>query len=230
MKKLAYLLSLIFLANFSFAGEIEKELDHFTSVTVIGNFKVFLEQGEKEHIEILNEDEELEDERIMYEVKGSELKISIKNDAFKKRELTIHVYYKKMLNIEARKGAWVETKNQLVGDEIELSCVTDGVIIANVECETVKASVFTSGTIRLSGTASIAEYKVTTGGFITGLQVDAKTVSAKVATGGEISCFATEKMDLKVSAGGRIKYKYEGEESNFTEKVSMGGNIEKIKS
>ena len=147
----------------------------------------------------------------------------------KKWELEIHITYKKVLNINAKKGVWIETKNKLVGDEIELSCTTDGVIIANVECETVKASVFTSGTIRLSGVASIAEYKITTGGFITGLQVDAETVMAKVTTGGEISCFATKKMDLKVSVGGKIKYRFQGDKSNFTEKISIGGNIIKMK-
>lgn len=229
MKKLYYLLTLLFFFNYSFAGEIEKELEHFTTITATGNMKVFMEQGDSEKIKIVNNDSELEDDRILFELKGSELKISIKNDGFKKWDLQIHVSYKKILNINAKKGAWIETKNDLVGDEVELSCTTDGVIKAHLACEIVKASVLTSGTIRLSGKADVAEYKVTTGGFITGLNVDAKTVSAKVTTGGEISCSSTDKMDLKVSVGGTIKYKYSGEDSNFTEKVSMGGTIKKLK-
>lgn len=229
MKKLFTLLTAVLLLSPAIAGEFEKELGHFTSISVTGNFKVILSPGEKESAKIINKDEELEDERVELEIKGTELKIGIKNDVVKKWDMEIHITYTKLLNIDASKGGWVEVTAGLQGEEIELSATTDAVIVAQLACETVKASVLVSGTIRLTGTADIAEYKVTTGGFITGLNVKAKTVSAKITTGGEISCYASEKMDLKVSMGGTIKYLFDGEASNFTEKVAVGGNIEKYK-
>ncbi|MEX1002152.1 MAG: head GIN domain-containing protein [Crocinitomicaceae bacterium] len=229
MKKLCAFFTGVLFTTIAFCGEFEKPLEHFTELKATGNLKVFLVKGEEEKIKVVNKDAELEDDRILFEVKGSELDISIKNDAFKKWDLEIYVYYKKIVTIQATKGGWVEAQDELEGDKIELSCRGDGVIKAKLACETVDCSIFTSGTMRLSGEVSIAEYKVSTGGFISGVAVEAERVVAKISTGGDISCHATQKMDLKVNMGGTIKYKFDGKKGDFKEKVSLGGEIKEIK-
>ena len=228
MKKSILLLFLISLVNFSFAGEFEKDLESFNTLTVAGNFEVYLVKGEKNSAKIVNTDPELLDEQIEFIHKGAELKITTQGNSLKKMSLKIYITFVKVLNLNAKNGGWIETKDALEGDEIEISCTTDGVVHAKLACSNVKASVVTGGTIRLNGTADIAEYKVSTGGFVSGKDVIARQVTSKVSTGGDISCHGTEKMDLKVSAGGTIKYIFDGEIANFTEKVTIAGEIKKF--
>lgn len=228
MKKIilaALSLGFVITAN---AGEFEKDLAHFTEVQVTGNMKVFMVQGDEEKIVVENLDNELTDDRILVEVKGSELSIKIKSDAFKKWNLTIYVHHKNATTLHAKKGAWIEIDGVLQGDALEFNCTTDGVIKANVDSETLKCGIFTSGTMRLTGKSDIAEYKVSTGGFISAVAVVAKTVVAKVSTGGDISCYGTDNMNLKVNTGGNIKYKYDGDKSNYTEKIVIAGDIKKF--
>ena len=123
----------------------------------------------------------------------------------------------------------MKCENPLEGDEIELKCSQDAIISAELACETVRASIVTDGDIKLRGTAKIADFKVNVGGFISAVNLEAGDVTAKVATGGEISCWGTEKMDLKVNTGGTIKYRFDGDDSKVSQKTVIAGNIEKIK-
>lgn len=230
MKKLLTILTIALFSSLAVAGEVEKELGEFNSVVAHGNFKLFLTKGDKHHIQIKNNEPELTDESIVFEVKSGILTIDIKGSTFKKLELEIYVTYDRISHIESKGGAWIKCENPLDGDEIELKCTQDGIISAELACGTVRASIVTDGDIKLRGTASIADFKVNVGGFISAVGLQVKDVTAKVATGGEISCWGTDKMDLKVNTGGTIKYKFDGEESKLTQKTVIAGNIEKIKS
>mgnify|MGYP002620810744 CR=1 FL=1 len=228
MKKLLTLLFVTTSLTFAYSGEFEKDLEPFNNIVVAGNFEVYLTKGDKEHVKVVNTDAELLDEEVEFIQKGSELKITTKGNSLRKLALKIHLTYTSVTEIDCRNGGWLETKNPLEGEQIELHCTTDGVIHAQLACKNVEASILTGGTIRLSGEVEIADYKVNAGGFISGKEVVAKVVNAKVATGGDISCHGTEKMELKVSTGGNIKYIFDGELSNFKEKVTLGGNITKF--
>ncbi|MBD3637044.1 MAG: DUF2807 domain-containing protein [Crocinitomicaceae bacterium] len=231
MKNLYTLLALIAFTNFSFAGEVEDDLDDFTTVVANGNYKLFLKKGDQPHIKVVNNEPELEDDQIAWEVKGGELKVDIKKSIFKKLELEIYVTYNEISTIEAKGGAWINVEDVLTGNEVELKCASNGIISIELDCKTVKASVApgSNGEIKLKGKAENADLKVMTGGFISAIHLEAKEVVAKVSTGGDISCWATEKMDLKVSISGTIKYTFDGDKSNFNEKTT-GGEIKKYKS
>ena len=230
MKKLFTLLFVILAANLSLAGEFESDLDDFNTVIASGNFKIFLTQGDKNHILVKNNEPELQDDEITFEVKAGELKVDIKGNTFKKLELEIYVTYKKVIHLQTKGGAWIKCETPLKGDEIELKCTQDGIISAELDCETVRASIITDGDIKLRGKVNVADFKVNAGGFISAVNCKAGSVTAKVATGGEISCWA-DKMDLKVNTGGTIKYKYEGENESkdVKQKTVIAGDIKKIK-
>jgi Putative auto-transporter adhesin, head GIN domain len=228
MKTIFTLLTFVFTLNIASASEFEKELTFFNEITIAGNFEVYLVKGDKEHARIVNTDPELTDDQIEFVQKGSHLKITTKGNSLKKLGLKIYLTYKTVVEISTRNGGWLETQNALEGDKVSLHCTTDGVIHAKLKCTNVVSSISTGGTIRLSGTADIGEYKVSAGGFISAKEVVSKTVTAKISTGGDISCHATEKMDLKVLTAGTIKYIYDGEKGNYTEKISIGGTIKEF--
>lgn len=217
-------LTLILAMNVTFAGEFEKELTTFNTITVAGNFEVYLSKGEKEGAKVVNTDAELLDEDVEFIQKGADLKITTKGNSLRKLGLKIYITYTSIVEITCRNGGWLEAKNPLEGEKITLSCATDAVIHTQLSCKSVEASVLSGGTIRLSGAVDIADYKVSAGGFVSGKEVVAKTVIAKISSGGDISCHATEKMDLKTSIG-TIKYTFDGDKKNFTEKATLKGVI-----
>ncbi|MCB9223513.1 MAG: head GIN domain-containing protein [Crocinitomicaceae bacterium] len=225
-------LALLVLSTQVFAGEFEKDLDAFTTVKANGNFKLFLTKGDKHHVKVENNEPEITDDQVEITVQGGNLDVKIKGNTFKKLELKIYITYEKVLNIDASGGAWIKCESPLEGDEIDLSVRTDGIISAELSCDKVNASIITGKDIRLRGKVGIANLKVSTGGFISAVDLHADEVIAKVSTGGDISCWGSKKMDLKVNTGGTIKYKYDGENesSNVQQKTVIAGNIEKLES
>ena len=211
------------------AGEFEKKVDHFTTVTATGNYKVNLIKSDEEKVVVINNDSEVTDEKILIDVKGAELKIRIKNDLFKERKLEITVYYKKVTAINSKKGCVLVVQEVMEEDVIHFKSGNGGKIRAKVKCETVIASIGSGGSINISGEANIAEYKVATGGTIDAVNNNVKTVTAKISAGGDIRCAATEKMTNTVSTGGNIHYRFSGADSDYSEKVTLGGEIKKIK-
>jgi hypothetical protein len=223
------LLTIVFVAFsfFGLAGHSEIKVDHFTTVSAQGNFQVTLILSDLEKVEILKDDPDLDDDKILVEVTGSELSIKIKADVYKERELEVIVYYKKVNELNSKRGIWMIVKEPLVGDEIRLNCGNGGKIKTEVKCETVKLSISGGGSIKLTGTADIAEYSVQVGGVIAAINLDVASVYAEVSTGGEIICYAKEKLDIKISTGGNVSYK--GSPESYSEKIVLGGTIEKLK-
>lgn len=230
MKRLLALFAILTLTTSGFAGEFEKELGEFNKVIAQGNFKLFLTEGEENHIRVENKEPELADENIEITVKGGELKVDIKGSTFKKLELKVYVTYKKISHIESKGASWIKCESKLTGEEIEIKCTQDGYVSAELDCNILRASIITDGDIKLRGKVNIADFKVNAGGFISAVDLKSKDVTAKVSTGGEISVWGTEKMDLKVNTGGTIKYKFDGDESKIAQKTVIAGNIEKIES
>jgi len=220
-----FILTLFILpATLVLAGEFEKKLETFNSITVQGNFEVYLEKGDAPSAKVVNTDAELLDEQIVFDQKGADLKITTKGNSLRKLSLKVYVTYTSLVELTTRNAGWIECKGALEGEKVTISCATDGVIHAKLACKSVEASVLTGGTIRLSGTVDIADYKINAGGFISGKDVKAKEVIAKINSGGDISCHGTEKMELKTTIG-TIKYIFDGDKANFKEKATLGGEI-----
>ena len=209
------------------AGHFDVKVDHFTTVNALGNFTVTLIKSDVEKVSVLNDDEELKDEKILVEVDGSELKIKIKNDAYKERELEVIVYYKSLTEIHSKRGIRLTVKETLEADQITLNSYSGGKIKAKVMCETLKCSISKGGSIRVEGQSSIAEYKISAGGTIASVNNKADKILAKVSMGGEVICSANGKLDVEISSGGTVSYK--GDPTEYSEKITLGGKVEKLK-
>lgn len=223
MKTLFLILFLLPL-TMAFSGEFEKKLETFNSITVQGNFEVYLKKGEAPAAKVVNTDADLLDEQIIFDQKGADLKITTKGNSLRKLSLKVYVTYTSLVELTTRNAGWIECKETLDGEKVTISCATDGVIHAKLACKSIEAAVLTGGTIRLSGAADIADYKVNAGGFISGKDVVAKEVVARINSGGDISCHGTEKMELRTTIG-TIKYIFDGDKANFKEKATLGGEI-----
>lgn len=209
------------------AGEIEKVVDPFTTVSVTGNYKVTMIESTEEKVQISNNDENITDDKILITVEGGTLDIKIKGDTYKERMMDVTIYYKKVLQIDARRGARVTVNNLLKGDVIIFNCSTGGQVKAQIEAGTAKLKISNDGLINVTGTATVAEMEVSTGGTLVATQLTTETSSAKVTAGGSIKVFATIKVTLSVTSGGTITYY--GNPTTVEESIKLGGTIEKGK-
>ncbi|MBK9191059.1 MAG: DUF2807 domain-containing protein [Crocinitomicaceae bacterium] len=228
MKKIIVLASLL-ISTFtaSFAGEIDKALDPFTTVVITGNYRITMVESTEEKIHVVNNDVNITDDKIIIEVNGGVLDIKIKGDTYKERDMDFTIYYKSVSHIEAKRGARVTLQNTLKGEVIIFNCSMGGHVKGNIEAGTAKLKISNDGLINVTGTAKFAEMEVSTGGTLHAVELITETCVAKVTAGGSIKLNATVKLDASVTSGGNISYK--GNPATFEESVKIGGTISKMK-
>ncbi|MBI3136800.1 MAG: DUF2807 domain-containing protein [Bacteroidetes bacterium] len=228
MKK-NFLLSIVFasLATAVSAGEIEKTVDPFTTVVVTGNYRISMVESTEEKVTVSNDDVNITDDKILITVEGGTLDIKIKGDTYKERDMDVTIYYKKVSHIEAKRGARVTLANTLKGDVIVFNCSMGGQVKGNIEAGTAKLKIANDGLINVTGTATLAEMEVSTGGTLAAGQLITESASAKVTAGGSITVNATKKLVATVTTGGTISYK--GNPAEFEQSIKLGGEIIKLK-
>ncbi len=217
------LLTLGFGAN---AGEFEEQLDHFTNIKAAGNFKVTLKKGEKEMATIINEDANVDDDKIILEVEEDELSIRIKGDTYKERVLEIVIIYVELESVTSKLGCRLTIDDSLSTDKIEFISDSGGKIRATVAAKKLFATVSAGGSIHLDGAANTAYYKVKAGGTIGAVSVQADKVEATVKAGGEIICSVENDLSIKITSGGSVSYF--GDPEGYEQNITLGGKIHKM--
>jgi hypothetical protein len=166
--------------------------------------------------------------KILITVEGGTLDIKIKGDTYKERLMDVTIYYKKVNQIDARRGARVTVNNLMKGDVITFNCSTGGQVKAELEAGTAKLKISNDGLINVTGKATIAEMEVSTGGTLVATQLITESASAKVSAGGSIKVYASKKVTVTVFfSGGSITYY--GNPATVEESIKVGGTIEKGK-
>lgn len=215
----------VFLAK---AGEFEHTPEHFTSVRLLGNYKVKLVEGEKEHIRVINTDEDFSEDRVIFEVKKEVLTVRIKGDTYMERDyLEIIITYTDLEAITAKTGCRVEVGSTLKGEKIELSSESGGKIKAQVDCDRLYADINAGGSIRIAGKCNSAEYKIGAGGTIAAVDTEVTKLKTTVTAGGEIICSVKDELVVKITSGGSVSYM--GNPEAFEQNITLGGKVVKMK-
>ncbi len=210
----------------SIAGEKEFKVEDFSKIDITGNFQVILIKSDENKVTAVNNDTSVDDEQLDVSVKAGVLKIGLKKDTFKERNITYTVYFKSIVDISAKKGCLVKSEDTIEADHLYLSCGNGGKIHLSIKTTTVDGSIRSGGSIKLSGTTENANFSIATGGNIAASNLTAKNVNATVTMGGEIITTVTDKLFATVKSGGDIKYK--GTPKEVVDEVKLGGTIKKI--
>lgn len=205
------------------AGEIDKAVDPFSTVVITGNFVITMIESTEEKVHVVNNDENITDDKILITTDGSTLDIKIKGDTYKQRDIEMTIYYKKVNQIDAKRGARVTVSNPLKGDVITFTCSMGGQVRAEIEAGTAKLKISNDGLIDVKGTATMAEMEVSTGGTLNAGSLVTESASAKVTAGGSIKVNASKKLSVSVTSGGNITYK--GNPETYEETIKLGGTI-----
>lgn len=209
----------------AFAGQIEKSLSEFDQVEFTGNYEVKMVKADSNYIVIINQDDKVTDDEIIVDIDNKTLKMSIKNDIYIERDITVKLYYKDIDKISARRAAQVES-DKLQADKIEVAATTGGKIVVAVKCNHLDVSIKSGGSVRVNGGAKTAHYDVNAGGTIAAINVDVPVVEACIQFGGEVILTATETLEVKIKAGGVVSYK--GNPSIKSQSIKLGGKIENL--
>ena len=227
MKNITFLI-LLLLTSVSkvYADTIEKKVDPFTAIDVTGNYLISMIQGEEEKVVVINNDIDVDSEKILIENSGGTLSIKIKGDNFKKKDMQVTIYYKNVYTIDAKRGTEVTLETPLKGEVLTFTCSTGGQVKGAIEATTAKLKISSDGLMVLSGNAKILEMDISAGGIIQAIDVAAESTTANIKAGGTIKCTAGKKLSIKI-AGGQLTYY--GDPEILEESTSLGGTITKMK-
>lgn len=210
------------------ADDFELKLAEFRSIKAQGNYKVILEKGETNTAKIENHDNDVDDDKIIVEVVNDELRVRLKGDTYKERDVVITITYIKLDKVIAKMGCELEVKGVMDVDNIEFNSDSGGKIKASVNSKRVRTKISAGGSIHLDGTTEKAFYAVSAGGTLGAVSLSAKMVVAEVTAGGEIICSVIDDLAIKITSGGNVSYM--GDPEAYEQKITLGGKIAKMKS
>lgn len=176
--------------------ESERHVSDFSKLSVSHGIDVEITQGNSNSLKIVA-DENLQ-EKIITKVEGDELQIYVDGNIFKTKKMTALVTVKKLNSIKASSGSDVESKNQLICDDLNLRCKSGSDIELSFEAKSLSCEL-------TSGSDAEFDAQVKESVFISaehGSDVEAKL------TAQSIECMAKHGSDLDLS-GKTIKLKVE---------------------
>lgn len=215
------------LSTIASAGDFITKVDYFDEIRVLGNYKVYIQKGDEQKVEIKNNAPEVIDEKIICEVKDSTLTVRIKGDTYKERAIEVYITYTTLNWLTAKNGCIAEVMNTMEQSAMNFNVESGGKIKAKVACKQLKAEINTGGSIHLEGLVDDATYKVSAGGTIGVVSLDARKVYAQITAGGEIILRVKEDLSIKITSGGNVSYI--GTPEAYEQSITLGGKISKLK-
>ena len=135
----------------------------------------------------------------------------------------VEVHYTNLKLIDGNEGAKITSNAQIQQNTIELKAQEGAQIKVGLAVNHVAIRAVTGGVVDASGIAKNQEVVLNTGGVFEGRELATETASVKITAAGEAEVNATEKLDIKVKAGGNV-YVY-GNPKELNKSTFAGGKI-----
>ncbi len=226
MKKMKILATLIaatcFLVNGMAQRANTKTLNPFTEVKAYDRIIVSLVKSDENKIVVTGDDQD----EIKITNKGGVLKIKMEFDNFLDGdEALATLYYTETLTlIDANENAKIKSDETFKGGRVEIKAQEGGQIDLKINVDDLYTKSISGGGIELTGSATLQEVMVNTGGKVKNKQLDTEKTKVVVNAGGRADVKASERVEAKVRAGGYI-YIYGNPKDIERDKV-FGGKIE----
>ena len=151
------------------------------------------------------------------------LKLRMELDTrFRGEDTYIEVYFKNIKTIDANEGSYVVGNEMIDQERIELKSQEGARINVGLKVDFTKVKAVSGGIVQASGLSRYQEISINTGGIFEGM--DLKTQDkVGITAAGEAEIHATDKVDLRVTAGGDV-YIY-GNPKEINEKRLAGGRV-----
>ncbi|PKP36759.1 MAG: hypothetical protein CVT98_07110 [Bacteroidetes bacterium HGW-Bacteroidetes-15] len=179
----------------------EISLPHFDKLRVTNQIKVYLTKGDNEKASVVAKGIAIED--VITEVTGKTLEITLKRGVYKDISVEVYLTYNELRDIYVSGSGRVSFQGILVGDKVVMNA-SNGEIDAKVDLRTLDASASKGGSIRLDGKLGSYEAKISTGGVLSALDLQADSVFIKVNTKGIAKIIAKELLDADIKTGATL--------------------------
>jgi len=207
------MLAVVFGVQSIHAADENREVSAFSEITLRVPAKVYLEQGEKQSIEITARESVLEE--IITEVKGRELVIrfSTKSALFKDFDSAkIEIY----ITVPEIGALSVSGSGDIINDGpidtriLDVAVSGSGnVMLDDLEAERVKVTVSGSGDVKLAGSGKTGDLSVAVSGSgnFRGIDFPAEDVEVKMSGSGNVDVYAENSLKVRAAGSGDVTYR-----------------------
>lgn len=218
MNKLIFA-TLLFVTHFAIS-QIEKHPGDFTKVSSYDQIdvlliasdetKVILSGANSEEVEVVNNNGELK--------LRMPLKKLLKGDA-----VSATVYYKEIDAVEANEGSRISSEDVFKGTRFNINATAGSEVKLKLDVDTVEVKGMAGSKIQLDGNAKTQDVVLNSGAVLRAENLITEQTTIAVNAGGEAKINATDLVDAKVRAGGKIMIF--GHPKKINKKTIAGGRI-----
>lgn len=222
MKKIAIALAVLLVQ--SAVAQVKKSVGEFDKVKVFDRITVELIPSNEERVEIYGS----RSNEVEVVNKNGELKIRMQ---FKKlldgEEIDAKLYFKNLVSIDANEGSFIGCDKAFSQNSMYASAQEGAEVkmALNVDQAEIKAA--TGGRLKVTGTAKKQQVSLGAGGILEAKNLKTESTIVSVKAGGDAEVSASESVDARVTAGGKIKIF--GHPKAIKRKTTLGGVIEEIR-
>lgn len=223
MKTALTLLALFISTHFICQELVSKEVGDFSEIKVFDLIEINLIQADENRVEIKGDYSG--DVKVINDNGTLKLRMNL-DTRFRGEDTHIEVYFKSIDVIDANEGSRITVNTVLVQPEIELRSQEGGKITVGLDVDKTNIKAVSGGIVEVSGLSLYQEISLNSGGILEGKNLKTQRTKIRVFAAGEASLFASEKVDVKITAGGNV-YIY-GDPDVVNEKRFAGGQIVKL--
>lgn len=204
-------------------GLVTKQVGDFNKLKVFDLMEVNLIQSDENKVVIKGD--HAQDVKIINE--NGTLKLRMMLDTrFRGEDTHIEVYFKNIDVLDANEGAIIVGNTLIFQNKIELRSQEGGKIKVGLEVEYAEIKAVTGGIVEVSGIANHQDISLNTGGIFEGRDFKTQETTIGVMAAGEANVNASQKVDVKITAGGDVTIY--GNPTVVNEKRLAGGRITKM--
>lgn len=221
MKNLALLLALI-VSPFVFAQK-SSALGDFNKMSVFDQIQLTLVPSDTQKIEI--EGENVDNVNVVNKNGALKIKMNFVK-SLQGEGVKVTLFYKNLTEILADEGATIKAKDPIKATKLDVTAKNGAVITAEIDTERVDVKAGSGSIVKLSGKANVQDIVSNSGAEIRNKKLLTNQTTVTVNAGGSADVNATELVDAKTRAGGRITIY--GNPKNVSEKNVLGGTVKKV--
>jgi hypothetical protein len=225
--KAIYTLVVLFLTTLSYAQEVTRKIDSYTSLIVSRGVDVRLVKSSSNEVKITTNG--IDPNELITESRGDELVIKVATKSLWQEMQDNHWWarvelpYKTIENLEISTGAKVSSKETFTGGLLDVQVSMGGEMELDVQVERLIIESSMGAMAEASGSAKKVELSASMGAEIDLRELTAENVQAKASMGSDVRVHATKEFDGRANMGGTIRVT--GNPDKFYQSTSMGGDI-----
>lgn len=193
----------------------------FNQIEVAAGINVYLSQENSQKV-VVEADENLHD-IIITEVEDGVLHVYAEKNIFSAKSKKVFVSATEIERLKISSGANLKTENTLEGDDIKIRVSSGANAKIFLDYQSVTCDASSGANAKLEGNTGQVILEASSGANVKAKELKAKVSEAKASSGGNISLYATDRLDAKASSGGNISY--DGNPKEVNKDRSSGGDI-----